>query len=92
MKSRFSIRSISEKIVLEKGRFQIHYLESVSESCTFFTQVKSLFHHQRYYRNNSTDTKSFFVITSFYCLGGSMFYPVYEGYDVNQSKFIIRKL
>ena len=39
----------------------------------FFTQVKSLFHHQRYYTNNSSDTKSFFMVTSFYCLAGSSF-------------------
>ena len=73
MKSRFSVSSISKKIVPEKGSFQILNLESISESCTFFTQIKLLFHHQRYYTNNSTYTKSFFIITSFYCLAGSSF-------------------
>ena len=73
MNEGFSVRSISKKIVLEKGSFQKLSDTSVSESCTFFTHVKSLFHHQRYYTNNSTDTKSFFVITFFYCLGGSSF-------------------
>ena len=57
---KISVGSISKKIIVEKGSFEILYLKSVSESCTFFTHVKSLFHHQRYYTNNSTDTKSFF--------------------------------
>ena len=70
---KISVWSISKKIVVEKGSFEILYLKSVSESCTFFTHVKSLFHHQRYYTNNSTDTKSFFMITSFYCLAWSSF-------------------
>ena len=64
---KISVWSISKKIVVEKGSFEVLFLKSVSESCTFFTHVKSLFHHQRYYTNNSTDTKSF----SFYCLGES---------------------
>ena len=42
-----------KKIVLEKGSFKILHLESVSKSCTFFTHVKLLFQHQRYFTNNS---------------------------------------
>ena len=71
--ARFSVRSNSKKIVLEKDSFKILCLESVSESCTSFTHVKSLFHHQRFYTNNSTDTKSFFMVTSFYCLAEPKF-------------------
>ena len=88
MKSRFSVRSNSKKIVLEKGSFKILHLESASESCTFFIHVKSLFHHQRYFTNDSTDTKTFFMITSFYYLAElttiftifgdfSMFYQIF---------------
>ena len=73
MKSRFSVRSNLKKIFLEKDCFKILHLESVSEPCTFFTHVKSLFYHQGYNANNSTDTKSFFMITSFYCLAESRF-------------------
>ena len=39
----------------------------------YFTHVKSFFHHQRFYTNNSTDTKSFFMINSFYCLAEPKF-------------------
>ena len=66
MKSRFSVRSNSKKVVLETGSFKILHLESASESCTCFTHAKSLFHHLRYFTNNSTDTKVFFMITSFH--------------------------
>ena len=71
-----SVRSNSKKIFLEKGGFKILHLELVSEACIFCTHVKSLFHHQRYLTNNSTDTNSFFTITSFYCLAEPNF-PVF---------------
>ena len=61
------------KSVLEKYSFKILQLESVSESCTFFTHIKLPFHHHRYLTNNSSDTKSFFMITPFYCLAEPSF-------------------
>ena len=102
MKPRFSIRSNLRKIVLEKGSFKILHLESASKSCTFFTHTKSLFHHQRYFTNNSPDTKTFFMITSFYYLAEPatifiifgdflMVYQIFLSPQVKWSMIIINK-
>ena len=68
LRTTISVRSNSKKIVLEKYGLKILHLESVSKSCIFFTHVKSLFHHQRYFTNNSTDTEPFFFHDYFFLL------------------------
>ena len=79
MKLRFSVRSNSKKIVLEKGSLKILHLESASKSSTFFTHVKVTFSppeilHKQFYWYQNLFHDYFFLLFNwaynhFYSLG-----------------------